>query len=91
LGSKVAGYGVLSGAEAMALGAVGPTLRGSGIDSDVRREDKYAAYGDVEFDVIVETDGDVRARFLVRARETRESVRIVDQLLGNLPPGTIMG
>ena len=91
LGSKVAGYGALGGAEALALGAVGPTLRGSGIDSDVRREDRYAAYGDVEFDVVVETDGDVRARFMVRARETRESVRIVNQLLASLPAGPIMG
>jgi len=91
LGSKVAGYGTVSGAEALALGAVGPTLRGSGIDSDVRREDGYAAYGDVEFDVIVENDGDVRARFMVRARETLESVRIVRQLLERLPQGPILG
>lgn len=91
LGSKIAGYGALSGADALTLGAVGPTLRGSGIDSDVRREDGYAAYGDVHFDVVVETDGDVRARFMVRARETRESVRIVKQLLAKLPPGPILG
>ncbi len=91
LGAKVAGYGALSGAEAMALGAVGPTLRGSGIGSDVRREDGYAAYGGVDFDVVVETDGDVRARFMVRARETRESLRIVNQLLGSLPSGPLLG
>ncbi len=91
LGVKVAGYGALGGTEAMALGAVGPTLRGSGIGSDVRREEGYAAYGEVEFDVIVETDGDVRARFMVRARETRESLRIVNQLLERLPSGPILG
>lgn len=91
LGSKVAGYGALNGAEALALGAVGPTLRGSGIDSDVRREDRYAAYADVDFDVVVEADGDVRARFMVRARETRQSVRIVTQLLEGLPRGPILG
>ncbi len=91
LGAKVAGYGALGGTEAMALGAVGPTLRGSGIGSDVRREEGYAAYGEVEFDVIVETDGDVRARFMVRARETRESLRIVNQLLERLPSGPILG
>jgi len=39
----------------------------------VRREDGYAAYGDVHFDVVVETDGDVRARFMVRARETAKA------------------
>jgi len=57
----------------------------------VRREDRYAAYGDVDFEVVVETDGDVRARFMVRARETRESVRIVTQLLESLPCGPILG
>jgi NADH-quinone oxidoreductase subunit D len=91
LGSKVAGYGALGGAEALAMGAVGPTLRGSGIDSDVRGEDRYAAYADVNFDVVVEADGDARARFMVRARETRESVRIVKQLLDSLPRGPILG
>lgn len=91
LGSKIAGYGTVSGAEALALGAVGPTLRGSGIASDVRREEAYAAYADVEFDVVVEGGGDVRARFMVRARETLESLRIVGQLLDALSPGPIMG
>jgi NADH-quinone oxidoreductase subunit D len=91
LGSKIVGNGTVSGAEAIALGAVGPTLRGSGVDSDVRRDESYAAYGDVDFDVVVENDGDARARFMVRARETRESVRIVNQLLEKLPQGPIMG
>ncbi len=91
LGSKIVGYGTVSGTEAMALGAVGPTLRGSGIDSDVRREEGYAAYGAVDFDVVVEKDGDARARFMVRARETRESLRIVSQLLDTLADGPIMG
>jgi NADH-quinone oxidoreductase subunit D len=91
LGSKIVGYGTVSGTEAIALGAVGPTLRGSGIDSDVRREEGYAAYGGVDFDVVVEKDGDARARFMVRARETRESIRIVSQLLDTLADGPIMG
>ena len=91
LGSKIVGYGTVSGTEAIELGAVGPTLRGSGIDSDVRSEDGYAAYGDVDFDVVVEKEGDARARFMVRARETRESIRIVNQLLEKLPGGPIMG
>jgi NADH-quinone oxidoreductase subunit D len=91
LGSKIVGNGTVSGTEAVALGAVGPTLRGSGIDSDVRSEEGYAAYADVDFDVVVEKDGDARARFMVRAKETRESIRIVDQLLQRLPHGPILG
>jgi len=91
LGSKVAGLGVVSGEEAIRLGAVGPTLRGSGIESDIRKEDAYAAYPNVNFNVIVEKGGDARARSMVRARETLESISIIEQLLSNLPNGSIMG
>ena len=91
LGSKGVGLGVVSGEEAIKLGAVGPTLRGSGVGSDIRKEDTYAAYPRVSFKVIVEKDGDVRARSMVRARETLESINIIEQLLANLPNGPIMG
>jgi len=91
LGEKVTGIGVVSGEEAVRLGAVGPTLRGSGIESDIRKEDVYAAYPNASFNIIVEKDGDVRARSMVRARETLESISIIEQLLTNLPNGSIMG
>lgn len=91
LGSKVAGLGVVGGEEAIKLGAVGPTLRGSGVESDIRKEDPYAAYADANFNVVIEKDGDVRARSMVRARETLESIRIIEQLLIGLPDGPIMG
>lgn len=91
LGEKVTGLGVVSGEEALKLGAVGPTLRGSGVESDIRKEDTYAAYPMVNFNVIVEKDADVRARSMVRARETLESISIIEQLLANLPSGSIMG
>lgn len=91
LGAKIAGVGAVGGAEALALGAVGPTLRGSGVASDVRREEGYAAYGEVDFDVVVEQGGDTRARFLVRARETLESLRILRQLLEMRGGGPILG
>ena len=91
LGEKVAGLGVVAGEEALKLGAVGPTLRGSGVGSDIRKEDMYAAYPKVNFNVIVEKDGDVRARSMVRARETPESMSIIEQLLANLPNGSVMG
>lgn len=91
LGAKVAGQGVVTGREALDLGAVGPTLRGSGIASDLRKEEGYAAYPIVQFEVVVETAGDVRARFMVRARETLESITIIEQLLERLPAGPLVG
>ena len=91
LGAKIAGQGIVTGPEAIDLGAVGPTLRGSGIESDLRKEEGYAAYPAVTFDVIVETGGDVRARFMVRARETLESIRIIRQLFDRLPDGPLDG
>jgi NADH-quinone oxidoreductase subunit D len=91
LGKRIAGQGIVTGPEAIALGAVGPTLRASGIESDLRKEDGYAAYPDVTFDLIVETAGDVRSRFLVRARETLESIKIIRQLFDRLPDGPLTG
>jgi len=87
---KTKGVGVLSREKALDLGAVGPTLRGSGIASDVRKDDPYAAYGEIDFEVITENDGDVRAKALVRARETYESMKIIEQALDNLPSGEIV-
>ena len=89
IGSKVEGVGPLSRSDAIRLGAVGPVLRGSGVKSDVRSDDPYAAYGEVDFEVVAEGDGDVRARAMVRARETAESIRIVEQALENMPEGPI--
>ncbi len=83
------GLGLLPRDEALELGAVGPTLRGSGVASDIRRDDPYAAYDRLEFDVVVEEEGDVHARALVRAKETYESISIIEQALEDLPAGEI--
>lgn len=87
---KTKGVGVLPKEKALEVGAVGPTLRGSGIASDIRKDDPYAAYGKLDFEIIVENDGDVRAKALVRARETYESMKIIEQALDNLPCGEIV-
>ena len=86
---KTRGVGILSKDKALELGAVGPTLRGSGIPSDIRRDDPYAAYGELDFEVVTEKDGDVYAKTLVRARETYESMKIIEQALDNMPSGSI--
>jgi membrane-bound hydrogenase subunit alpha len=91
LTKKTRGIGILPKNKALAVGAVGPVLRGSGIKSDARKDDPYAAYGELDWDVIVENDGDVRAKTLVRARETYESMKIIEQALSNLPKGEIAG
>ncbi|MBS7640224.1 MAG: nickel-dependent hydrogenase large subunit [Candidatus Bathyarchaeia archaeon] len=89
LTKKTKGVGVLPRDKAIEVGAVGPVLRASGVTSDVRKDDPYAAYDKLNFEVIVEKDGDLRAKSLVRARETYESMKIIEQALDNLPSGDI--
>jgi NADH-quinone oxidoreductase subunit D len=79
--------GVISGEEAVRWGLSGPTLRGSGVAFDRRKASPYSGYEQYEFDVPTETGGDVYARYLVRMEEFRQSVRIVQQALDNLPGG----
>jgi NADH-quinone oxidoreductase subunit D len=83
--------GVISAADAIAVGLCGPPLRGSGVARDVRKDEPYAAYGEMEFDVPVGAAGDTYDRYLVRLEEMRQSVRIVRQAIGGLPEGPVMG
>ncbi len=76
--------GVLSAEDAIALGQSGPNLRASGVDWDLRREQPYLAYDQVDFRVPVYPNGDVYDRYRVRMDEMRESNRIVDQCLRRL-------
>ncbi len=89
LKQRVKDVGVLRKDDAKKLCVVGPTARGSGVDIDIRRDDPYAAYSNVEFDVPVEESGDVLSRTLVRLRELGQSIRIVRQALKDLPNGPI--
>ncbi|MGH2808833.1 MAG: NADH dehydrogenase (quinone) subunit D [Actinomycetota bacterium] len=84
---RTRGIGVISAERGDALGASGPILRASGVDWDIRRDQPYEAYGDVDFDVPVATDGDVYARYKVRMEEMRQSVRIIKQLVEKMPGG----
>jgi NADH-quinone oxidoreductase subunit D len=81
---RTQGIGLLSADDAIALGQSGPVLRGSGVDWDLRREQPYLAYDQVDFEVPVYEDGDVYARYRVHMDEMRESVRIVEQCLKRL-------
>ena len=84
---RTKGIGYLSADEARALGATGPIARAVGIDWDLRRDMPYEAYGDVTFDVPIATEGDVYARYRVRVAEMRESVKIMEQLMNQMPSG----
>jgi Ni,Fe-hydrogenase III large subunit len=86
---RCAGIGVLTREKAVSCGVVGPTARASGLPQDLRRAAPYAAYSELEFDVPVQQDGDVRARLLVRALEIMESCKILRQALTKMPPGEI--
>lgn len=87
--ARCRGVGILSRADAIAYGVVGPVARASGVDTDLRRDHPYMAYGDLEFSVITRTEGDVMARVVVRALEILESCRIVEQALERMPSGPL--
>ena len=89
LKGRVRNVGVLTKDEAKKLCVVGPTARGSGVDIDTRRDDPYAAYSNVEFDVPVQEGGDVLSRTLVRLNELFQSIRIIRQAVKDLPEGPI--
>jgi NADH-quinone oxidoreductase subunit D len=81
---RTKGIGLLSADDAIALGQSGPVLRASGISWDLRKEQPYLSYGEVDFDVPVYTNGDVYDRYRVRMDEMRESTRIIAQCLDRL-------
>jgi membrane-bound hydrogenase subunit alpha len=87
--ARLEGVGVLTYEDAVRYGVTGPTARASGYDIDVRRDDPYAAYGRVDWKVIVRQGGDVLAKSVVRLLEIIESVSIIEQCLAALPAGPI--
>lgn len=86
---RTVGVGYLDGDDAIALGTTGPNLRASGVDWDLRKHAPYGAYKELDVQSVVETAGDCYARYLVRMREMRESVRICEQILDGLPEGPV--
>jgi len=86
---RTKGVGRLSMEDAIALGAGGPTLRGSGVDIDLRRDAPYTGYENFKFKVPVSTEGDVFARYVCRVQELRESIGIVQQALAGMPEGAV--
>jgi NADH-quinone oxidoreductase subunit D len=84
---RLQGVGVITPQEALALGATGPILRSTGVPWDLRRDQPYLRYDELEFDVVVGSYGDAFDRYAIRLAEIRESMRLVRQILDRLPAG----
>ncbi len=84
---RTQGVGVITTDEALALSITGPILRSTGYPLDLRRDEPYLAYDQVDFDVLVGTYGDTFDRYSIRLNEIRESMRIVRQCIDRMPSG----
>src|SRR6202047_660408 len=87
---RTKGVGILSAADAIALGVTGPVLRARGVKWDLRKAMPYAAYADYQFDIPTRETGDTYDRYIVRMQEMRQSQRICLQAIENIPSGPIM-
>jgi len=93
--NRLANVAVVTAQDAVAYGLTGPNLRGSGVAFDLRRDEPYSVYPELDFDVCVGTGergtlGDCFDRYMVRINEMRQSARIVRQCLDRLPEGPVM-
>ena len=87
---RMVGVGTMPAEDLLALGVTGPTLRAAGVPYDLRKLSPYSGYEHFQFEVPTETAGDSYARYLVRIREMRESLRIIEQVLDGLPEGPVI-
>ncbi len=86
---RTKGIGVLTREEAINRSVSGPMARASGVTRDLRKDEPYLGYSDFDFDVCCARGGDCYSRYLVRMAEMKQSARIVEQALENLPPGPV--
>jgi NADH-quinone oxidoreductase subunit D len=89
LHARLKGVGTLKKDDAVQFAVTGPTARGSGVDIDVRHDDPYAAYSDLDWNVISQPEGDVFAKAVVRLLETLEAVKMIREALKKLPKGPV--
>ena len=88
---RTKGIGVISAADAIAMGVTGPVLRASGVKWDLRKAIPYAAYDQYKFEIPIGKNGDTYDRYLVRMEEMRQSRLICLQAIENIPAGPILG
>lgn len=87
--TRMVDVGTISADDAISWGMTGPNLRGSGVVRDLRKDNPYLGYENYDFDIPIGENGDSYDRYLVRMEEMRQSVRIIRQLLANLPEGSV--
>ena len=88
--ARTQGVGVLPRALAVNAGVTGPMLRASGVNYDIRKVDRYGIYERFAFRVPLGEHGDVYDRYMMRILEMRETVKILEQALKDIPPGPVM-
>ena len=86
---RTEGVGIIAGDDAVNWGITGPNLRGSGVPFDVRRDDPYSVYPELDWEVQTEQEGDCFARYRVRMNEMQESCNLIQQALDRLPEGPV--
>lgn len=86
---RTRGVGVISKEDALRYSITGPCLRASGVDHDLRRDRPYYTYSEIDFDVVVGSNGDVYDRYLIRLEEMRQSSRILAQCVKKMPNGPL--
>jgi NADH-quinone oxidoreductase subunit D len=86
---RTVGVGYLNSVDAVRYNVVGPTARASGVKRDVRRDDPYAAYDELTFNIVTRNEGDCFSRIMVRVEEILESINIIREALSKLPSGDI--
>ncbi len=87
--SRAQKVGLLPRDQAIALGCTGPTLRASGVDADLRKDEPYAAYPELDFGIPTRKEGDSYSRAIVRMDEMRESCKMIRQIVKEIPAGPI--
>ncbi len=85
--NRMKGIGFISKDDAISYGCSGPVARASGVQCDIRKLHPYAVYSKLQFEEIIETGGDCFARYMIRMKEMRESLSIIEQLIDNIPEG----
>jgi NADH-quinone oxidoreductase subunit D len=86
---RTRGVGTLTTEQAEEIGVIGPMARASGIARDVRLDAPYAAYNAFPVNIVIETAGDLEARFVVRLKELFESYRLIREIVDHLPTGDL--
>ena len=87
---RMRGLGTIDRQTALRMCLTGPNLRSTGVPFDLRRAHPYSVYPELDFDVVTRTEGDCLARYLLRMDEIRQSLRIIDQCLNEMPDGPVM-